>query len=90
MFIPEHEIDIPRDGSLFEFSADDMSTFLRYLGVEERIVTHVHKKSLDGVKFSKLKDSDLEALSMKNPIICHFRDRSIREKGGKKKKPFML
>ena len=67
-----------------------MSTFLRYMGVEERIVTHVHKKALDGHKFSRLKDSDLEALNMKNPIICHFRDRSVRGKGGKKGLPFML
>lgn len=89
-FIPEHEIEIPANGSLYDFSADDMSTFLRHMGVEERIVNHVYKKGLDGVKFSKLKDSDLESLSMKNPVICHFRDRSIREKGGKKKLPFML
>lgn len=61
------------------------------MGVEERIVTHVHKKGLDGHKFAKLKDSDLEALSMKNPVICHFRDKSgTKEKGGKKKAPFML
>lgn len=90
-FIPEHEIEIPVDGSLRDFTTDDMSTFLRYMGVEERIVTHVHKKGLDGHKFAKLKDSDLEALSMKNPIICHFRDKSgTKEKGGKKKAPFML
>ncbi|KAH3696603.1 uncharacterized protein LOC127861448 [Dreissena polymorpha] len=89
-FIPEREIEIPKDGSLHEFSADDMSTFLRHMGVEERIVTHVHSKGLDGRKFSKFKDSDLERLSMKNPIICHFRDKSIREKGGKKKIPFLL
>ncbi|XP_052774472.1 uncharacterized protein LOC128213029 isoform X2 [Mya arenaria] len=89
-FIPEHEIEIPGNGSLHDFTADDMSTFLRYLGVDERIVAHVHKKGLDGYKFSKLKDSDLEVLGMKNPVICHFRDRSIKEKGGKKKLPFML
>ena len=89
-FIPEHEIEIPKDGSLIEFSRDDMSTFFRYLGVEERIVTHVHKKGLDGLKFSKMKDMDLEALGMKNPIICHFRDKSVKEKGGKKKGSFML
>ncbi|KAL4237081.1 hypothetical protein ACF0H5_005465 [Mactra antiquata] len=89
-FIPEHEIEIPADGSLRDFTTDDMSTFLRYLSVEERIVSHVHKKGLDGHKFSKLKDSDLDALGMKNPIICHFRDKSLKEKGGKKKPAFML
>lgn len=90
-FIPEHDIEVPADGSLRDFNPDDMSTFLRYMGVEERIVTHCHSKGLDGVKFSKLKDSDLEALSMKNPIICHFRDKSGQKgKGGKKKAPFML
>ena len=76
---------------MYEFTVDDMATFLRHIGIEERIVTHVQKKGLDGAKFSKLKDTDLEALSMKNPIVCHFRDRSIKEKsGGKKKLPFML
>ena len=91
-FIPENEIAIPDDGSLHEFSVDDMCTFLRYMGVEERIVTHAHKKGLDGHKFSKLKDSDLEGLNMKNPIICHFRDRSIKTQGGghKKRLPFMM
>lgn len=91
-FIPENDIEIPADGSLHEFSVDDMSTFLRYMGVEERIVTHVHKKGLDGHKFSKLKDTDLETLGMKNPIICHFRDKSIKNKSGSRKKslPFMM
>lgn len=71
---------------------DDMSTFLRHMGIEERIVTHCHKKALDGHKFSKLKDSDLDTLGMKNPIMCHFRDKSVKSKSGSRKKslPFML
>ena len=89
-FIPEHEIEIPKDGNLHTFSADDMSTFLRHMGIEERILNHVHKKGLDGAKFSRLTDSDLERIEMKNPIICHFRDRSVKEKAAKKKSPFMM
>ncbi|KAK3601483.1 hypothetical protein CHS0354_027627 [Potamilus streckersoni] len=90
LLIPEHDIVIPKDGSLYEFSTDDMSTFLRYFGIEERIISHVHKKGLDGKRFSRMKDSDLEILGMKNPLICHFRDRSIKEKIGKNKMLFVL
>ena len=89
-FIPEHDIEIPKDGNLYGFTADDMSTFFRHMGIEDRIVNHVQKKGLDGARFSRLNDSDLERLEMKNPIICHFRDRSAKEKGSKKKSTFMM
>lgn len=89
-FIPEHDIEIPKDGNLHDFSAEDMSTFFRYMGIEDRIVNHVQKKGLDGARFSRLNDSDLERLEMKNPIMCHFRDKSASVKGSKKKPAFMM
>ena len=89
-FIPEHDIEIPKDGNLHDFTADDMSTFFRHMGIEDRIVNHVQKKGLDGSRFSRLKDSDLERLEMKNPVICHFRDRSATGKAPKKKTFMML
>lgn len=89
-FIPEHDIEIPPNGSLHDFSADDLATFFRHMGIEDRIVNHVQKKGLDGARFSRLNDSDLERLEMKNPIICHFRDKSISTKSPKKKSGFMM
>lgn len=89
-FIPEHDISIPKDGNLHDFSTEDMATFFRYMGIEDRIVNHVQKKGLDGARFSRLNDSDLERLEMKNPIMCHFRDRSATAKTSKKKPAFMM
>ncbi|XP_071148263.1 uncharacterized protein [Mytilus edulis] len=78
-------LTIPKDGDLQGFSVEEMSTFFRYLRIEDNIVQRLSKKNVDGIKFSKLKDIDLENIGIKNPIVMHFRDRSC-----KKKIPFML
>lgn len=87
-FIPENEITIPSDGNLQGFSVDEMVTFFKHIGVEDRITNHLQRKELDGKRFSKLRDSDLETIGIKNPIIMHFRDKS--SKGKKQRLPFML
>jgi len=87
-FIPEKEIEIPSDGSIATFCVDDMTTFFKHIGVPDRLVNHLKKKSLDGKKFSKLKDSDLESIGINNPIVRHFRDKS--KQGKSKRLPFML
>ncbi|KAL5021998.1 hypothetical protein ScPMuIL_001153 [Solemya velum] len=90
-FIPEQEIIIPADGNLQDFSTDDMSTFFRHLGIEERIVSHLHRKNVDGKRFAQISESNLEILDMNNPIVLHFRDRTRgRGKDKKKKNPFLL
>ena len=53
-------------------------------------MNHVQKKGLDGARFSRLKDADLDRLEMNNPIIRHFRDRSAAVKAPKKKTFMML
>lgn len=67
---------IPKDGNLQGFSVDEMAAFFRYMRINEEIVQRLQRKELDGRKFAKLKDSTLEDLQIKNPIILHFRDRS--------------
>lgn len=78
-------LTIPKDGDLQGFSVEEMSTFFRYMRIEDNIVQRLSKKNVDGIKFSKLKDTDLENIGIKNPIVMHFRDRSC-----KKRIPFML
>ncbi|XP_062575010.1 uncharacterized protein LOC134236869 isoform X2 [Saccostrea cucullata] len=87
-FIPENEITIPKDGNLSSFNTEDMVTFFRHLGVEDRIVNHLQRKGLTGKKFSSLKDADLETIGIKNPIVSYFRDRS--KPSSKKNVPFIL
>lgn len=58
------------------------------MGVSDRIVNHLRKKSVDGKRFSRLSDSELENVGIKNPIIIYFRDKSSAK--SKKSAPFML
>lgn len=79
--IPEEEITIPADGNLTSFTADQMASFFRSLRVDARIIAHLHKKAVDGRRFSKLKDSELEALGvLKNPVVVYFREKSQPKK----------
>ncbi|XP_022313560.2 uncharacterized protein LOC111118402 [Crassostrea virginica] len=86
-FIPENEITIPKDGNLSSYNTEEMVTFFRHMGVEDKIVNHLQRKGLTGKKFSSLRDADLETIGIKNPIVSYFRDRS---KSSKKNVPFML
>lgn len=90
--IPEEEITIPNDGNLASFSADAMATFFRYLRVEDRLINHLHRNGLDGKKFGRLKDTDLENLLLKNPVVIYFRDRTAPavSKKPKQRLPFVL
>ena len=91
--IPEVEITIPNDGSLASFSTDSMAAFFRCLRVEERLVGHLHKTGVDGRKFGRLKDSDLDTLQINNPVIVFFRDRTApaaNKKPAKNRLPFVL
>nr|KAG5711776.1 hypothetical protein BaRGS_023540 [Batillaria attramentaria] len=91
--IPEEEISIPNDGNLSSFSADAMATFFRYLRLEDRLINHLHRNNLDGKKFGRLKESDLENLGLnKNPVLVYFRDKSAPppSKKSKPRLPFVL
>lgn len=90
--IPEVEFAIPDDGNLASFSADAMASFMKCLRVEDRIIGHLHRQSLDGRKFGRLKDNELENLNLKNPVLVYFRDRTAAAvtKKPKQRVPFIL
>ncbi|XP_021350894.1 uncharacterized protein LOC110448785 isoform X2 [Mizuhopecten yessoensis] len=88
-FIPEKEITIPSDGNISGFSVEDMTTFLKHMGLSDRVVNHLNKKSVSGKRFSKFTDSELETIGINNPILRHFRDKSAVS-SSKKRLPFML
>ena len=70
-----------------KFTVEELTTFLKHMGTSDRIINHLRKKNVDGKRFSKLSDSELETVGIKNPIIMYFRDRSTKSK---KSIPFML
>ncbi|XP_033737205.1 uncharacterized protein LOC117325224 [Pecten maximus] len=88
-FIPEKEITIPSDGNISGFCVEDMTTFFKHMGLSDRIVNHLNKKSVSGKRFSKFTDSELETIGINNPILRHFRDKSSVS-SSKKRLPFML
>ncbi|KAL8581613.1 hypothetical protein ACOMHN_049170 [Nucella lapillus] len=90
--IPEVEIAIPNDGCLASFSADAMAGFFRHLRLDDRLVTHLHRNGLDGRRFGRLKDTDLDNLRLNNPVIVYFRDRTapVANKKSKQRIPFVL
>ncbi|XP_055884658.1 uncharacterized protein LOC106058952 isoform X2 [Biomphalaria glabrata] len=88
--IPTEEITIPNDANISNFTVDQVANFLRCFKVDERIVSHLHNKAVDGKRFARFKDSELESLGMKNAAIVFFRDKSNISKHQKKKGQFML
>ncbi|GFR72296.1 hypothetical protein ElyMa_005701700 [Elysia marginata] len=88
-YIPETDISIPNDSNISSFTCDELANFLRCFNVEKKIISHLYRKNVDGKRFSRLKDSELESLGMKNPVIVFFRDRSSA-KPAKKKHVFVL
>jgi len=82
---PQTTVQIPADGNIQSFSPDDMAVFFRCMKIDELIIQRLKRKKLDGKKFSRLRDIDLEEIGIKNPIVCYFRDRSKKQRI-----PFML
>ncbi|ESO94446.1 hypothetical protein LOTGIDRAFT_232293 [Lottia gigantea] len=78
--IIEDDITIPNDACLYGFTVDHMSTFFKHMKVNDRVIGYMHKKKIDGKKFSTLKDSELDNLGINNPIVCFFREKSKRKK----------
>ncbi|XP_033737204.1 uncharacterized protein LOC117325223 [Pecten maximus] len=75
-------IQIPGDGNIQNFSADEMTIFFRCMKVDELIIQRLKRKKMDGKRFARLKDTDLDEIGIKNPIISYFRDRSKRQRMG--------
>ena len=76
---------IPDDGNLYHFSTKKMMEFFRQLKVDELAIRFCLKEKVDGKKFSRLSEADMERLSLMHPVIVHFRKRTM-----KKNSNFML
>lgn len=74
--IPEEEISIPNDANISTFTKDQIANFFRCIKVDPRIISHLHRKNVDGKRFSRLKDSELENIGLNNPVVMFFRDKS--------------
>lgn len=62
-----------------------MAEFFRQLKLEEDTIQAVIRDKMDGKRFSRLTESDLERYGMMHPVVVHFRKQS------RKKQPnFML
>lgn len=79
LLLPAADVSgIPKDGSLRDFSVQQMVTIFRLLNVREEVVHRLFNNKIDGKRFSMFTDKDLKTLGMLNPIVCYFRDRSVQ------------
>ena len=67
------KVAIPGNGNLYHFSVSKMSDFFRQLKLSEDTVKVCAKAKIDGKKFSKLNEADLERYGLMHPVVVHFR-----------------
>ena len=79
------KVVIPEDGNLYHFSTNKMSDFLRQLRLDEQSIRACRKDKIDGKKFSRMTEYDLERYGLVHPVVLHFRRLTH-----KKKSNFML
>lgn len=79
-------LTIPVNGNIQGLSVGDMELFFRFLNIDENTIQRLKHRKMDGKKFAKMKEKDLEDFGLKNPIVCYFKDKS-KDKTGPK---FML
>lgn len=72
----EQEFKLPADGNLERFSLDNMVTFFSHLQFTDRILARVRRRRIDGKRFAKLTDSNINTLELNNPFVIYFRDKS--------------
>uniref|UniRef100_A0A0B6ZP48 SAM domain-containing protein n=1 Tax=Arion vulgaris TaxID=1028688 RepID=A0A0B6ZP48_9EUPU len=86
--VPVETISIPNDGNISVFTSIQLANFLRCLKIDEKIISHLHRKAVDGNRFGKMTDTELDTLGMNNPVIVFFRNKSSPK--SKKKGHLML
>ena len=67
------KVDLPSDGNLYDFSVKKMADFFRQLKIGEDNVHTCVKEKIDGKKFSKMSEADLEQHGLMHPVVVHFR-----------------
>lgn len=72
------EFRIPSDGNIYGFDVEQMQIFFSCFNLESRLLDHLREKKVDGRRFSRLTDSDLDRIGLQNVVMCYFRDKSKR------------
>lgn len=76
---------IPSDGNLYNFSTKKMADFFRQMRLDDDTIRRCVKDKVDGRKFSKMNEADLEKYNLMTPLVIHFRRSTY-----KKRPNFML
>ena len=67
------KVAIPPDGNLYNFSIKKMAEFFRQIKLSDDAVRTCIKNKVDGRKFSKFNEADLEKYGLMHPVVIHFR-----------------
>ena len=79
------KLQLPPDGNLYHFSVKKMAAFFNELRIDDSTVQTCIRSRMDGKKFSRLSEADLNNYGILNPITGYF-----RSKTGKRSPKFML
>ncbi|ESO06460.1 hypothetical protein HELRODRAFT_160632 [Helobdella robusta] len=77
------QLTIPNDGNLYNFGVEKFCTFLQCLVVAEVVIEKCRKQRINGRKFSKLTDSEIDSLGLRQPLIQYFKKRSFSKSSRK-------
>ena len=67
------KVSIPQDGNLYNFSIKKMAEFFRQMRLGDDTVRALIKDKVDGRRFSKFSEADLERYGLMHPLVIHFR-----------------
>ena len=85
------KVVIPPDGNLYNFSVKKFAEFLRQMSIETGPIKACIKEKIDGKKFSRMSERDMERFGIMHPVVLHFRKSTMNRKKGKKEpNVFML
>ena len=71
-------VALPSNGNLYGFSVRRFNEFLQTMNVDESVLKSCRRNKIDGKKFSRMTDQDLEKHGLLQPIIIYFRKQTMK------------
>ncbi|XP_014777932.1 uncharacterized protein LOC106874652 [Octopus bimaculoides] len=66
---------IPANGNIIEFDVEEMCQFFSCFNVSQNLLETLRKKKVNGERFSRITDTELNNMKLNNVVICYFRSK---------------
>ncbi|GAB1608575.1 uncharacterized protein LOC106874652 [Argonauta hians] len=71
----EKVFQIPPTGNIIEFDVEQMCQFFACFNVSENLLNTLRKKKVNGERFSRITDDELNTMKLNNIVVCYFRNK---------------